>query len=82
MDRHWRRLRLRLGSWILGDEFYGVVTRLWLIRKRAMAAVTADGYVTLAECPALAEALYKPMPGMWSLTVVRSPQSGDTERGE
>lgn len=67
----WKRLRFRIGSAVIGDGWAGVVTRLWLIRDRAMAAVSKDGYVTLAKCPGLAEALYEPMPGTWSLTVER-----------
>lgn len=66
------RVRLRLASWIFGGDWYGVVMRLWLIRERAMAAVNADGRVTLAECESLAEALYAPIPGEWTLTVTRA----------
>lgn len=68
---NWKRLRFRVGSFVMGDNWAGVVTRLWLIRDRALAAVSKDGMVTLAECPALAEALYERMPGKWALSVAR-----------
>lgn len=67
----WERNRLRIASWIMGDGWAGVVTRLWLIRERAMAAIAEDGRVTLVDCIPLAEALYEPMPGNWRLTIER-----------
>ncbi len=66
------KLRMKLAAWIMGDGWGGVLTRLWLIRARALDAISEDGMVTLAKCPALAETLYEKMPGTWTLTAVRS----------
>lgn len=67
------RFRFWLGMKILGQAPLGVWMRLWIIRERAMKAVGEDGRVTLADCEALAEALYKPMPGNWLFTVMQLP---------
>lgn len=74
-DLHRRviRARLRLASWIMGDRWWGAVSRLQLIRQRAEIAITRDGSVILADCPALAEALYEDIPGSWTLTVSPTP---------
>ena len=69
---HLRHVRLRLAAWLMGDDWSGVIMRLWLIRERALVAVTKDGRVILAECEALSEALYAPMPGTWTLDVTRA----------
>jgi hypothetical protein len=66
-----RRLRIRLGLWILGEGFAGSVARLWLVHERAKAAVSESGHVVLAKCEPLAEALYAPIPGNWRLSVER-----------
>lgn len=71
LTRYVNRLRLRVGAWILGDGWFGAITRLQLIHDRARQAVNADGRVTLAACPALAEALYAPIDGVWTLAVTR-----------
>lgn len=65
------RMRLRVGGWVLGNGWFGVVGRLWLIRERAMIAIHQDGRVVLADCQALADALYGPVPGRWKLTIER-----------
>lgn len=67
----WNRLRMRVGCWVMGGDYRGIIMRLWLVRERAMRAVGADGRVTLADCAPLAEVLYEPMPGKWVLTVTR-----------
>lgn len=72
-----RLLRLRLAVLLFGDGWSGCVSRLWLIRERAMAAVTKDGRVNLAECQALADALYADIPGNWQLTLSRVPPKGE-----
>lgn len=43
-----KRLRLRVGAWLIGGDYLGTLARLWLIRDRAKAAVSPDGLVTLA----------------------------------
>lgn len=60
--------RVRLGMKIVGRSYLDAVSRLWLIRERAMTAITRDGHVILADCPALAEALYADIPGEWQVT--------------
>lgn len=67
--RLWRKARFRLGCWLLGDGYRGAVMRLWLIRERAMQAITPDGEVVLAKCQPLSDALYAPIPGRWSFTI-------------
>lgn len=64
-------LRLRAASVLLGGGWAHIVMRLWLIRDRAMAAVTPEGRVNLAECKALSDALYANLPGSWRLTITR-----------
>jgi hypothetical protein len=68
-ERLWKRTRFRVGSWLMGGEWYEVVMCLWVIRERAMRAVDRDGRVLLAECESLADALYAPIPGRWAITV-------------
>ena len=64
-----QRWRIRIGLKIVGGGYQGAVMRLWLIRERAMTAITQGGGVILADCPALAEALYEPIPGQWRFTI-------------
>lgn len=66
-----RQARLKIACWIFGRGWGGIVMRLWLIRDRAMAAVTPEGGVILAECKALSDALYEPIPGHWQITIAR-----------
>lgn len=79
----WRVLKLRVGFWLIGGDAMGLWSVLWLIRERAMRAVTRDGGVILAECQSLADALYEQTPGRWRLTLTEmepsSPQCGGTE---
>jgi hypothetical protein len=77
----WRWIRLTVGAWIIGGEWHGIVMRLWLIRDRAMEAVTKDGYVDLSRCKLLAEVLYEEMPGEWSLVATRLPDRGEALGG-
>lgn len=73
-DRMMNRARLRIGAWILGGGWFGAITRLQLIHQRAEKAVMRDGSVVLADCEALAEALYGEVPGIWTLTVRRTDE--------
>lgn len=71
-----RLARLRLAIVLFGGGWGGVISRLWLIRERAMAAVTREGRVDLANCQALADALYENIPGKWQLTIIKVSDSG------
>ena len=81
--RWWQRARLRIGSAIIGDGYHAVIMRLWLIRDRAHGCILRDGRVILGNCEPLAEALYEPLPGRWSLTVTQlEPATPDQRPSE
>jgi hypothetical protein len=66
------RIRTRVAWWLLGADWALVIGRLWLIHDRAKVAIQPDGSVILAKCESLAEALYKPIPGVWTVTISRN----------
>ena len=70
--RFTKRARFHLGMAILGRDAKGAWAVLWIIRERALDAVTSDGQVILANCEALAEALHRQMPGTWTFTMKRN----------
>jgi hypothetical protein len=65
------RLRMKLAGWILGDGWTGVISRLWLIRDRAMEAVDKSGQIIPEKSKPLAEALYHDVPGTWELHIIK-----------
>ena len=62
------RLRLRVGSAILGGGWFSVTMRYIQIARCARDCITPDGRVILAKCQPLADALYaEEIPGRWRL---------------
>lgn len=68
----WMKLRIRLGMWMMGGEFSGVVALYQLIADRARECVTPNGEVILAKAQPLADVLYAQTPGDWHLTLTRT----------
>jgi hypothetical protein len=71
----WQRLRLRLGAKLIGGGWLGALTRHVLIAQAARECITMDGQVILAKCQPLADALYADMPGQWSFSATKLPDS-------
>lgn len=74
----WVKFRIRLGIALMGQDFLGVCSLWQLIADRARAAVKPDGTVVLAECQALADALYTQTPGDWTLTLTRKVEARES----
>lgn len=77
----YQRARLRLGAAILGRGWLGTMQANIIIANRARACITPEGQVILANCQPLADALYKPIPGRWALSVALIEEVGDDSQG-